>query len=196
MFAALKSASRKRSYSFLFTTDGGYMPENNDQEKTKTSLDLKSYIAPVVAFASLVALGFFVNFLAKNFSVTSETWQRLIYLLEGIEAIAFAAAGYLFGSEVHRKEAADAKKGEQEAQRKEEASNQLSTQSQVKLADTLAKAQALKGSILAKQGGQQTRLQGFSKLSGSQTSELSKTDLQELADLANQLFPQSPQGDK
>ena len=31
-----------------------------------------------------------------------EEWARLVYLLSGVEAIAFAAAGYFFGREVNR----------------------------------------------------------------------------------------------
>ena len=55
-----------------------------------------------LALLALIALALFIRFLLANVAATELAWQRYVYLLTGIEAIAFAAAGYLFGREVNR----------------------------------------------------------------------------------------------
>jgi hypothetical protein len=44
-------------------------------------------------------------------------WTRATYLFGSVEAIAFAAAGFLFGREVHRQQAAKAEQRAAEAER-------------------------------------------------------------------------------
>jgi hypothetical protein len=186
---------------FMFQK-GGYMVDNDkpqdpaqpkkpqeDQSGTALTLDIKGWIAPIVAVLILIALAFLYIFLLKNVNAVSETWQRLTYLLEGIEAIAFAAMGYLFGSEVHRKQAEDAKEGEQQAKEDADKANQRASNAEVGVAEVEAKGNALKVSILAKFQAQETKGVGYRTLSGSQTSQFSEADFQELADLAKQLFP-------
>ncbi len=69
-----------------------------------------------IACAVLLGYGGVTWFLFRNVGVPSETWTRYTFLLGGIEAIAFAAVGYLFGKEVHRQQAEKAEKRAQDAQ--------------------------------------------------------------------------------
>jgi hypothetical protein len=69
-----------------------------------------------IACAVLIGYGLVTWFLFQNVGVPSETWTRYTFLLGGIEAIAFAAVGYLFGKEVHRQQAEKAEKRAQDAQ--------------------------------------------------------------------------------
>jgi hypothetical protein len=63
----------------------------------------KERIAVAVAVAALVVLVLIVGFLLYRAPLASETeWSRLMYLLSGVEAIGFAAAGFFFGREVYR----------------------------------------------------------------------------------------------
>jgi hypothetical protein len=73
----------------------------------------------VVAF---LVLGVFVYFAIRLMGLTTEAneseWARYVYVFGGIEAIAFAAAGFLFGKEVHRAQAESAEKRATDAEGK------------------------------------------------------------------------------
>src|ERR1700761_9167059 len=72
----------------------------------------------IVAVVILIAFVASIYFLFTQSATADERlWSRLVYLYGGIEALAFAAAGYLFGREVHRQQAENAeKRADQKAQ--------------------------------------------------------------------------------
>jgi hypothetical protein len=59
-------------------------------------------IVLIVAFAALMV------FLLGEVGVRQVSWERYVYLLSGVEAVVFAAVGWLFGKEVHREQAQQA----------------------------------------------------------------------------------------
>ncbi len=65
-----------------------------------------------VAVASLAAFACFITYLLKKTPNTTPDleWTRAVYLLSGVVVIVFAAAGFLFGKEVHRTRADEAAK--------------------------------------------------------------------------------------
>src|SRR6266508_7011272 len=69
--------------------------------------------ALVAALAVPIAFGVFVVFLVIEVDVSEVKWARLAWLFASVEAIAFGAAGALFGSSIQRQRAekaeADAK---------------------------------------------------------------------------------------
>lgn len=67
--------------------------------------DLKGAAAPIVGVVALVVFVVFVFYLMGRVSDTEQQWSRLVYLFGGVEAVAFAAAGYFFGKEVNRERA-------------------------------------------------------------------------------------------
>ena len=69
--------------------------------------------ALVAAFVVLVAFAVFVVFLIRETNAGEVRWARLAWLFTSVEAIAFGAAGALFGSSIQR---ARAEKAEQAAQ--------------------------------------------------------------------------------
>jgi hypothetical protein len=69
--------------------------------------------ALIAAFAVLVAFAAFVVFLIGETDAADVRWTRLAWLFTSVEAIAFGAAGALFGSSIQR---ARAEKAEQAAQ--------------------------------------------------------------------------------
>jgi hypothetical protein len=94
-----------------------------------------SGIALGAAVASLVALGLFTAYMIFQTDTDSEvTWSRLAWLFSSVEAIAFGAAGALFGAKVHRERA---EKAEAEARH---------------LAVDAAKGKALAAAIKADEG--------------------------------------------
>jgi hypothetical protein len=61
--------------------------------------------ALVAALAVLIAFGVFVVFLVSEVDVSEVKWARLAWLFASVEAIAFGAAGALFGSSIQRQRA-------------------------------------------------------------------------------------------
>lgn len=61
-----------------------------------------------VGFAALVTIAFavFATYLVLNADTKDQVeWQRWVYLFGAVEAIAFAAVGWVFGKEVNRERA-------------------------------------------------------------------------------------------
>ncbi|WP_373516541.1 hypothetical protein [Pricia sp.] len=86
----------------------------NGERNTKDSFDRIPYL---IASVVLVAYGFFLYFLIGKTDAKELDWSRLIYLFSGVEAIVFAAAGFLFGREVNRKRAENAEEEKKQVQK-------------------------------------------------------------------------------
>jgi hypothetical protein len=74
-----------------------------------------------VACVALTGFGVFILALLFQLDLSEVSWSRAAFLLNGVEAVAFAAAGYLFGREVHRGVAASEAKRAQEVEKKGQA---------------------------------------------------------------------------
>ncbi|HJX29247.1 MAG TPA: hypothetical protein VJ885_15155 [Thermoanaerobaculia bacterium] len=70
----------------------------------------------LVAFLAIAGFGVFVAFLLTRLGLDDLQWTRATYLLNGVEAIAFAAAGFLFGREVQRGRAESAERRAENAE--------------------------------------------------------------------------------
>lgn len=81
--------------------------------------------ALAISLLALTGFGFFVLFLLTRLGTTELSWTRAVYLLSGVEALAFSGAGFLFGREVQRRQVdgaeTRAKRSEQRAEANEEA---------------------------------------------------------------------------
>jgi len=75
-------------------------------------IKIGTFIAAIIV---IVALALFIQYLLQNATKEETVWQRYTYLLTGVEAVAFAAAGYLFGRDVHRGAAQQAEQRAEEA---------------------------------------------------------------------------------
>lgn len=65
---------------------------------------IRDSLAPVVAIVALGGFGVLVNHMIGITKTADENhWNRTIYIFSGVEAIAFGAAGFFFGSEVQRR---------------------------------------------------------------------------------------------
>ncbi|HEA22061.1 MAG TPA: hypothetical protein ENH87_14235 [Pricia antarctica] len=89
----------------------------NVEKGTKMSFSVVPYI---IAIGVMIAYGFFIYFLIGKVGAEDPDWSRLIYLFSGVEAIVFAAAGFLFGREVNRKRAENAEEEKKRAEIKKE----------------------------------------------------------------------------
>jgi len=83
----------------------------------KISFSWTEVIKYLIAIAALVGFSWFIIYLIGKTTNASELeWTRAVYLLSGVEAVAFAAAGFIFGREVNRQRA---EKAEQRASKSE-----------------------------------------------------------------------------
>jgi hypothetical protein len=128
-----------------------------------------SGVALVAAFAVLVAFAAFVVFLIRETDAGDVRWTRLAWLFTSVEAIAFGAAGALFGSSIQR---ARAEKAEQTAQEN---------------AGDAAKGRALAETLKA-DGPDPQREGGLEALGPGQGREANAV-AQRHAELARRLFP-------
>jgi len=128
-----------------------------------------------IAVAVLIAYGVVTWFLFKNVGVATETWTRYTFLFGGLEAIAFAAVGYLFGKEVHRQQAENAEKRADNATAEASAANQ-------KAADSERKGRDLADFVQLKAGGQVA--------SDAFRADSSDGGMKEVATYARRLFPE------
>jgi len=85
-------------------------PVDADDEKTEKPAARLSGIAMVAALIVLVAFGVFVWFMISQTGATELAWTRLAWLFASVEAIAFGAAGALFGASIQRERAEKAEK--------------------------------------------------------------------------------------
>jgi hypothetical protein len=80
-------------------------------EEKKATL---SGAALVAAFVALVAFGVFVWFLITQTDADETRWTRLAWVFASVEAIAFGAAGALFGSSIQRQQTVSAEERAEE----------------------------------------------------------------------------------
>jgi small-conductance mechanosensitive channel len=90
--------------------EGGHLVE----EKEKPAR--VSGIALLVAVAVLIAFTAFVGFMITQRGAAETPWTRLAWLFSSVEAIAFGAAGALFGSSIQRQRAETAENTAKENQ--------------------------------------------------------------------------------
>jgi hypothetical protein len=93
------------------TTESLEVPQEEPPTGT-AKLTTPALIASLFALAALA--GFTVYMIIQADTDSEVTWARLAWLFSSVEAIAFAAAGALFGARVHRERA---EKAESEARK-------------------------------------------------------------------------------
>ena len=141
---------------------------------------LRNYVAVGVAVVAIVALGLLIWALwGKADDPNNETaWARWTFLLAGVEAIAFAGAGFLFGREVNR---AAVETSQEQANQ----ANESARQGAERAGAAEAAGRTLRNAIEAKSRSVGTR----DDLLGGAEATPAASELQELSDLARATFP-------
>jgi hypothetical protein len=124
---------------------GGSMtiPEEKAAVSTEgdtTTRRLASPVSRAVAAVTLLAFAGLVVWMLASASASEQVWQRQMYVFASVEAIAFAAAGALFGVEVKRQEAAKAEQRMNQA---------VEEAAEAKRSERLASEDAEKGRTIA-----------------------------------------------
>ena len=94
------------------------MRDRFEAEKVNISrLSWSDLVKYGMAVLALVGFSWIIIYLmSKTESASEMEWTRAVYLLSGVEAIAFAAAGFIFGREVNRQRAQKAEERAFEAE--------------------------------------------------------------------------------
>ncbi len=132
----------------------------------------------IVLLIAAIALLFFgwltITMLSKTTEQSETTWSRALYLYRGVEALAFAAAGFLFGREVQRRRVDEA---EERATRAQEAA-----QSATARGEALAEAvRAIAPAAVSAAGAPESAARAGHSVPGT---------LGPLVQIADRLFPQ------
>lgn len=140
---------------------------------TATAAKVVSWLPSVSAALILV---FFAVLLLRMFDLAAtvsddKQWGRLLFLYNGLEALAFAAAGVLLGERVQRSRALAAEK-------RADTSDAKADDAQQDAAQAKANGKALKKAVESKV-----------RSSGALESATAAPELAELSDLAERLFP-------
>jgi hypothetical protein len=130
-------------------------------------------LAAVVAILALVVYGVLIFILWRETGAAEPGWSRKVLLLTGVEAITFAAAGWLFGREVNRGAAEAAADAQGAAQGNAREAGQATGRGQG-LADAI-RASATESVVQGETVG----------------APAARSQLGSLVDLADRLFPTS-----
>lgn len=76
----------------------------SDPDTNGAAKPVLSGVALVVAVVALIAFGAFVWFMITERGAEETPWTRLAWLFASVEAVAFGAAGALFGSSIQRQQ--------------------------------------------------------------------------------------------
>jgi type VI protein secretion system component VasK len=152
----------------------GEMAANPNSGNTTTM----KWIPYVVSIVVLLVFALFVNYMLGLTKVEETEWTRAVYLFSGVEAIAFAAAGFLFGREVHRVQAEKADKRADEAEKRASEAEK----------DAI-NGKALATAIKVKTQTYRSKSPTYATLDKRIIPSISQADFNELKDIATQLFP-------
>jgi hypothetical protein len=134
----------------------------------------------VITTLLIAAFVAFVAFLLHEVAVSQADWERYVYLLSGVEAIVFAAVGWLFGKEVHRERA---EKAEATAAKAADGQLEATTEAAAQKQKGLSLAQA----ILAQTDAAPNLIQAIAP----ETGEAPKAVMAPLADLARKSYSEA-----
>jgi hypothetical protein len=176
---------------------------------------MKDNVAVYVGIGIIVGFAALVVFMLIGSSQSELDWSRKVYIFGSVEAIAFTAAGYFFGKEVHRERAENAEKSAEKNREKADAADKQRAEAEhreaeAKSRETEARAngnalaaavtskadvhrEAGKPDISSEAAGARTlnESKGFAAhVERAPARATTQGDLDELASLALKLFPQ------
>ncbi len=132
-------------------------------KSTRPSKDesAREKVAARVTAGAFIWLALFIVGLAillwiSGSGMADPMWTRYIYLLTGVETVAFAALGWLFGREVHRQQVSDANQRAEDSLQEERAAKgkmievmqQLQSMQEKQQEDSLQEERAAKGKMI------------------------------------------------
>lgn len=153
----------------------GPKTRNSKGEGSEMRTGAKDYVALVAAIALLLAFVGFQVWLFRHLDLEQQRWDRAVFLLTGLEAVAFAGAGYLFGRDVHR---VRAEKAEARADTSEEEAEAAKRSGEA--------GRSLARAVLAKSESTPQKAEAFRAFAPESKVAATQADLGELAILARE----------
>lgn len=150
-----------------------------------SSLSGRDIIIIVVAVVILLIFVGFAIYVLGLTDTQEPQWSRAVYVLGGIEAIAFAAAGFLFGTEVNRRRAENAEERVTGAENRANAAQDGARKGEALAAQVIAKNEAWQGDKGESVYG------GLGDEEAETATKTTQAELDELAKVAKTLFPES-----
>ena len=154
-------------------------PANNSRSATA-----RDWVSTITGLAVLLAFALLINYLLTQTAASDIVWARLTYLLSGVEALVFAAAGFLFGREVHRERAERAETDAAAAKTEARAAEQTAAQARESLVKADEAVKAIVNQIEVKRAGQQAKIPRYAALGAPQAAQATQEDFEELAAFA------------
>jgi hypothetical protein len=125
-------------------------------------------------------------------SATDAVWLRTVYLLGGLEAIAFSATGFIFGKEVHRQQAERAEERAEEAEDEAQQNRQAFSNAREQAIMAEGKGRQLATFVKANLGMARTSAGGDEAFGpAAKPAPVSKEQMDAVVQLADQLFPRN-----
>ena len=166
--------------------DNATPPAGEAGSNAKGLLSFTQGVVPlIIAVAVLYIFWSLVKTMMGMTKAPELEWNRAAYLFAGVEAIAYAAAGFLFGREVHRQRAEQAEQRAGSEQKRAASAEKTATEAN-------AKGKALKQVIEAKKSsrhGHEAGMEGLESYGVGGAAAARQTDIDELSRVANDLFP-------
>lgn len=143
------------------------------------------------AIVILIGLAIFVIYMLRHISAEDTEWARYVYILTGVEAVGFAAAGYLFGRDVNRVRAEKAEARADSAQLTANNAQKRAVEAETKGNDL---ANFVRNKAETSNEGYEIESFGESFVRDTKNnlnfeSSLMKKSLDEMANFATMLFP-------
>jgi len=151
-----------------------------------TSSEAKGYASIIVALAAIALFSLMIWKMLGLIGAEEPNWSRAVYLLTGVEAIAFAAAGFLFGKEVHRQQA---EKAVERADKAEATLDECRKQAQ-ESEKYHYQAQDLARAVISKAKTIATRTKEYTVLEAGTIAKIIDSEFDELLTLVNHIFPE------
>jgi flagellar basal body-associated protein FliL len=124
----------------------------------------KGKLIIVIAVVVLAAFAVLIAYMMLHLESDETTWTRALYLYGGVEAIAFAAAGFLFGKEVSREQVDKAENQAESARQDSRQAQQQANDAQQKAATSEAKTRHIVAAVQAQAAGQTQQSKAYGML--------------------------------
>lgn len=144
-------------------------------------------VPPVIAVAVLYTFWKLVKTMMGMTKAPELEWNRAAYLFAGVEVVAYAAAGFIFGREVHRQRA-------EQVGRRAGSGQQRAAESEKKAAEETTEGQTLRRVTEARKFTRHERapdVEGLENFRGgaNPARAAGQLDIDELSRVAGELFP-------
>lgn len=142
-----------------------------------------------LAIIILVAYIIFIASMLYNSDTLELTWTRRLYLFSGLEAIVFAALGYVFGKDIHRVRAENAEQNVDQAKKEADKAKKEAENAKEQAQHEKEKGIQLSTAIISRNN--QSPQDNIYELKGIEGLDNSKNNYQDnyLVSLAKELYP-------